>query len=40
VVKIDVSIKNSDLKKALKDKQIPETDFIMPKFGKTYFFAP
>ena len=28
-----------DLKKALKDKQIPETDFIMPEFGKTYVFT-
>ena len=29
-----------DLKKALKDKQISETDFIVPEFGKTYIFEP
>ena len=28
-----------DLKKALKDKHIPEADFIVPEFGKTYVFT-
>ncbi len=29
-----------DLKKALTNKQISETDFIVPEFGKTYIFRP
>jgi L-ascorbate metabolism protein UlaG (beta-lactamase superfamily) len=29
-----------DLKKALKNKQIPETDFIVPEFGKTHILEP
>ncbi|MBC2714784.1 MAG: MBL fold metallo-hydrolase [Desulfobacteraceae bacterium] len=29
-----------DLKKALKDKQIPETDFFVPEFGKTHILKP
>ena len=29
-----------DLKRALKDKQVPESDFIVPEFGETFFFKP
>jgi len=29
-----------DLKKALKGKQVAETDFIVPDFGETYVFKP